>query len=189
MHHFSAGGLYNGLILLTDDESRSYWDHITGEAVHGALAGTTLPVWPLRMTNVAAALRDDSELLLHHSRPGLLGRAMSWAHKLGLMNGRLPPGFRQTMSAVDERLPEHTIGLGVVVGNLARFYRLDDISGRGADGYGLRDVWPGGELHIAIDAVDHVPNACWDDGSRPLQIFSRWYGFSLTHSECEIHGR
>jgi len=39
VHHFSAGGLYNGLVLLIDDETRTYWDHITGEAVHGPLSG------------------------------------------------------------------------------------------------------------------------------------------------------
>ncbi len=170
-------------MLLIDDESRTYWDHITGEAVHGPLAGSTLPVWPLRMTNVAAALRDDPELRLHRSRPGLLGRLFGWAHKLGLINGRLPPGFAKTMSAVDERLPGDTIGLGVVVGSEARFYGLDQI------GDGLSDEWSGRQLRLAIDPVDHVPSACWqDDGERPMQIFTRWYGFSLTHPDCAING-
>ena len=184
LHHFSAGGLYNGLVLLIDDESRSYWDHTTGEAVHGPLAGTRLPVWPLRMTNVAAALRDDPELRLHRSRPGPAGRLFGWAHKVGLINGRLPPGFRGTMSAVDGRLPEDTIGLGVIEGGTTRFYRLDQI------GDGITDEWSGRKLRVAIDEVDHVPGACWEDASdeRPMQMFTRWYGFSLTHPGCEIHG-
>jgi hypothetical protein len=28
LYHFGPRGLYNGLILLGDDETRSYWDHI-----------------------------------------------------------------------------------------------------------------------------------------------------------------
>ena len=55
--HFSAGGLYNGLVLLIDDETRTYWDHMTGEAVHGELKGAKLDNWSIEMTNVETALK------------------------------------------------------------------------------------------------------------------------------------
>ena len=45
LFHFSAGGLFNGLVLLIDDETRTYWDHITGEAVHGPRTGAQPSVW------------------------------------------------------------------------------------------------------------------------------------------------
>lgn len=28
-----------------------------------------------------------------------------------------------------------------------------------------------------------------DDATRPTQLFSRWYGFSLTYPKCEVHGQ
>ncbi|KKM87640.1 hypothetical protein LCGC14_1266820 [marine sediment metagenome] len=37
LYHFSAGGLYNGTVLLIDDESNTYWNHLTGEAMYGPL--------------------------------------------------------------------------------------------------------------------------------------------------------
>ncbi len=42
LHHFGGGGLFNGLVLLIDGESKTYRDHITGEAVHGPLNGKRL---------------------------------------------------------------------------------------------------------------------------------------------------
>jgi hypothetical protein len=41
-HHFAARGLYNGLSFNGDRESGSFWDHITGECVHGPLKGYRL---------------------------------------------------------------------------------------------------------------------------------------------------
>ena len=39
---FAATGLYNGLALLGDATTHSYWDHITGECVHGEHLGKQL---------------------------------------------------------------------------------------------------------------------------------------------------
>ncbi|MGB1288890.1 MAG: hypothetical protein ACPG7F_20320, partial [Aggregatilineales bacterium] len=58
VHHFHAGGLYNGLILLRDAETGSYWDHITGEAVYGALKGTKLAIDGVTITDVRTARID-----------------------------------------------------------------------------------------------------------------------------------
>ncbi|MEW5939944.1 MAG: DUF3179 domain-containing (seleno)protein, partial [Chloroflexota bacterium] len=48
-------GLTDGLAILADRETRTHWNHITGEAMSGALKGSQLDVWPVRMTTVAAA--------------------------------------------------------------------------------------------------------------------------------------
>jgi hypothetical protein len=56
---FAARGLYNGLALLGDYATNSYWDHITGACVHGPLQGAQLPFSPfsLRYVNVNGALQ------------------------------------------------------------------------------------------------------------------------------------
>lgn len=103
VHHFSAGGLYNGLVLLVDDESLTWWDHITGEAVHGPRAGRRLDVWPLHYTTVAAALRDDPSLTVSR-RPvaGARDSALRFIKRRILSSrGFLPPPFRRTMAEVD----------------------------------------------------------------------------------------
>jgi len=183
VHHFEAGGLYNGVVILKDAETETYWDHITGQAVYGPLAGKQLHIWPVEMTTVKAALAREPMLpvLRSHQRP-LIRQIMRGLHWLLSTFGFLPPFFLKTMAEVDDRLPKMTLGLGVVVNGQARFYPLDQIKG------GLRDDWAGRPLTVGIDAASAVPEARWADGSRPIQLFLRWYGFSLTFPNSQVYG-
>ena len=52
----------------------------------------------------------------------------------------------------------------------------------------MTDDWIGRLLRLRISKEDGIPAAVWEDGTRPFQIFPRWYGFSLTYPGCEIHG-
>ena len=52
IHHFEAKGLYDGLSLLVDYESETWWDHVTGEAVYGPLTGTQIPIFNLLHSTV-----------------------------------------------------------------------------------------------------------------------------------------
>ena len=177
VHHFSAGGLYNGLVLLIDDETRTYWDHITGEAVHGELKGAKLDNWPIKMTNVETASKHEPNLRVHRSMLTFIGRLMGWAIRWLPM--KLPPSFRGTMGKPDDRQPEMEIGLGVVTDGVRRFYPKRSI------GEGIDDEIDGRSLQVRI-GEDAVPVAKWDNGSRPLQLFTRWYGFSYTYPDCEV---
>lgn len=182
VHSFSAGGLYNGLVLLIDDESRTYWDHIRGLAVQGPLRGTQMGTFPLEVTNVRAALRDDPELTLSRSKPKRSARVFGWMSRHTFRRkGFLPPGFRRTMGPKDERLPEMTHGLGVMVAGAQRFYPLSRILG------GEEDEIAGRVLRLEVEEETRVPKARWkDDGTRPMQIFSRWYGFAATFPETSV---
>jgi Protein of unknown function (DUF3179) len=181
--HFSAGGLYNGLVLLVDDETRTYWDHVTGEAVHGALAGRRLETWSLAMTTAGRALAEEPWLPLSRSRPGLFARAFGRVHMLRLRGrGLMPPWFHRTMGAGDVRRPAMESGLGVVIDGEARFYPLERLGVEGAT-----DVWHGRPLHVAIDPADRFPFAEWEDGTRPFQLFTRWYGFAFTYPGCAVY--
>lgn len=181
-HRFSAGGLLNGLFLLVDDETETYWNHISGEALHGPLAGRALEAWPVRMTSAAEALDRDPTLELYRSRPGLLGRIMGRFSSLGMRSmGMIAPFVALKVSQRDTRLEQLENGLGVVEGDEARFYRLEDAR------RGLTDTLGGRALSVACGA-DGIPGATWqDDGTRPLQLFTRWYGFSFTYPGCGIY--
>ncbi len=167
---------------MIDDETRTYWDHITGKAVHGELAGTQLEAWPTMMTTVAGALERDPNVQLARSRPSLMKRMAG--HAMTRLGGimKLPPGFRQTMDKPDDRLPEWTHGLGVVDGGDACYYPMKSIRG------GIEDEWGNRILRVGVGKTDHVPFAEWEDGVRPMQLFSRWYGFSYTFPSCRIYG-
>jgi len=183
VHHFSTGGLYNGLVLLIDDETETYWDHITGEAVYGPLAGAQTDMWSIRITNVKTALQEQPELLLLRSNPGVFGRMISSAMSLPFMQGKLPPGFRKTMDARDDRLPEMEMGLGVIACGIKRFYPMALIRD------GIEDDLDSHAIRVRIDESDGIPHAKLADGTRPIQLLTRWYGFAYTYPGCEIYSR
>jgi hypothetical protein len=60
LHHFTNAGLYDALFVMQDVETKTLWNHITGEALYGELVGRTLgPVGNVLQTNVAQALARD----------------------------------------------------------------------------------------------------------------------------------
>lgn len=169
-------------MLLTDDETRTHWDHITGEALHGALQGERLKTWGIEMTTLEVALREHPELHLLRSKLGFVGRMMAWAMLRGPMKGRFPPFlFRRTMTKQDTRLPEMELGLGVIGEREQRFYPLARL------GSGLTDEFEGSTLEVGIEADNGIPYAKREDGTRPQQLFCRWYGFSVSFKGCEVY--
>jgi hypothetical protein len=72
-------------------------------------------------------------------------------------------------------------GLGVVEGTRAVYYPRTALGGE------IRDRWGERELRVWIRDVDGIPTAEWTDGTSPLQLFTRWYGFSFTYPGCEIY--
>jgi len=185
VHHFGAIGLTNGLAILADRETRTHWDHITGEAIAGSLAGSQLEVWSFRMTTVAAALVDYPEITISSSNYRSFRRSLAQRLYPHFIHGKvwLPRFFHASMNEpVDRRLDKLTQGLGVIVGNKAKYYPMSRIP---ADG--VYDQWLGRVLRVQRGAIDGVPRANWrDTNEEPLQLLSRWYGFSFTYPHCEI---
>ena len=91
--------MYNGLVLLGDQESGSYWDHITGDCVYGPLKGYKLEEFPLLQMNVVQALSGypDMQVAISHLAfgPRTLAFFMEWSRKS--KRGDLPPVFKKTM--------------------------------------------------------------------------------------------
>lgn len=186
VHHFGAVGLSNGLAVLADKETRTYWDHITGEAFAGPLRGSQLELCPVSLTTVEAALALDPEISIslstYRSLPmRLLGHF--YRRVIG-SKGMLPIPFRGTMhKKIDPRLPKLEQGLGVIEGDEARFYPMRDIPAGG-----LEDTWGERTLRIRRGELDHVPYAVWEGSEeRPMQLLSRWYGFSFTYPRCTVY--
>ena len=172
---------------MADEETRSLWDHITGEAFEGQLTGERLDWWPVKLTTTGAALAERPTLaLLASDYRSVAQMVMGRVKRRNIhTKGWLPPGFRATMSApVDPRLGELAQGLGVIVEDEARFYPMERMP-KG----GLTDVWGGRVMRIAQGARDGVPAAVWADGVEdgvPMQLLSRWYGFAFTYPGCRI---
>lgn len=186
VHHFGPVGLTNGLAILADRETRTHWDHITGEAVDGPLASYQLDVWPVHMTTVAAALMEHPNITISRSGYPRFRRKLAERLYPHFIYGKvwLPGFFYASMSEpIDPRLDKLTQGLGVIVGKKAKYYPLNCIPAEG-----IRDQWLGRILCVKREAISGVPYARWDDtNEEPMQLLSRWYGFSFTYSQCEIY--
>ena len=184
LYHFSAGGLYDGIVLLIDDETKSYWNHITGVAVYGPLKGKIMKAFPLEITTVQTCQESNEDIEVSLSQPGIKGRVMGRLTRNNFFNkGFLPPGFRKTMGKIDDRLPEMTNGLGVIGKKIVRFYPVKEIKSL------IHDEFEGKNLQITIDPATRIPIGTWLDNdfqTKPLQLFSRWYGFVYTYPNCEI---
>lgn len=219
VHWFQEHGLYDGLFLMKDDETETYWDHMTGEAVYGPLVGSKLEVSNLLQTNVAQVLGATPDAMV-----ALSDRILWEDEQLGLrgliqgMKGRLSRGFQATIKKEDDRRPTMDLGLGLWEGEASRYYPYDEVV---AAGNALLDQFQGRAVLILLDPTAYALTAYhvdaddfeWDDSvlriadgsyieggvmydgegekaeaSRPLQVFTRWYGFSLTFPGTDIYG-
>lgn len=186
IHHFRPYGLLNGLVILKDEESRSLWDHITGKAIDGPFKGHQLDVWSIQMTTVRAALKNYPEITISFSSNHSFYKWLAQTLYPKFIHARvwLPFFFRWSMqSDIDPRLPELTQGLGVILDGQAKYYPLATIPLNG-----LEDRWLNRSLRVERGKIDGVPRATWQDtGEQPMQLLTRWYGFSFTYPDCEIY--
>ena len=217
-HTFAEHGLYNGLFLMRDEETGTFWDHLTGEAVYGPRVGTVLEIANLLHSRVEQVLANHPDALIALSdRAMRTDEDMEPRSLLQRVGGRLSRMFLRTVKAEDDRLPTMDIGLGIWDGEEARYYSyervvaedravLDSFQGKRTlvfldpssyvlsaflvDADGLR--WDGDVLRLSNDqyvegSVLYDPDGTRATGTRPLQIFTRWYGFSLTFPDTEIY--
>lgn len=211
-HHFYAAGLYDGLIVLKDEETGTYWNHVTGEGMAGPLAGRRLQVSNLLQMNVAQALAMDPLARIAISDQPYSTRVIRWTS----MRATLTSLFEGTLGVEDGRRDRMELGLGIWSDSSRRFYPMATIRKAGA----LIDTFDGRTVVVYVDPSTSTPAAAFvdagkakregdqillDDGSviragvrydrtgealvseRPFQLFTRWYGFSLTFPNPEVY--
>lgn len=220
VHWFAEQGLYDGLFLMKDEETGTFWDHMTGRAVYGPLVGETLEVSAgLIQTTVAQVLRTAPDAMITLSDEAI--RTDDQMKVDGLLRGigrRLGGMFQSTVKEEDDRRPTMDLGIGIWSADAARYFPLDVVR---AQGRALVDEFEGQSVLVYIDPENFVLAAfratgddpTWDDdvlrmsdgsyvqsgvmydasgarveGGRPLQVFTRWYGFSLTFPHTEVYG-
>lgn len=111
--HFQRRGSYDGLLLIWDEETASYWQHITGECLHGASAGQQLrTLTTTRHMLVAEAVSRNARLLTTplSADQEKLARMME---KMRANPERAEAGIVGTIKQEDTRRPRFELGLGV----------------------------------------------------------------------------
>lgn len=185
IHHYSCIGIYNGMALLADDETGSYWDHISGDCLYGPLKGEVMHLIPVEHLTVGQALKKWPDLQIAFSK-------QPWHRRLfmePLMNffgkfGFFPPYFYLSMGERDKRLSDMVSGLGIYTKKVKRFYPIQTIQEAGGE---IVDTIEGRKVKISID-IEGYPLAQYvDSEEKPMQLYCRWYGFSFTFPGCEIY--
>lgn len=158
-YNFRVCGLYNGLALMEDMQTRSYWDHTTGECIHGELRGTQLPdVQPLRYVTPRNALHHHPDARIAVSKPSIRQRLLErvFLNRMLTDKGHLPFLFAPSMSKGDERRPRMELGLGVWWPGTTRFYPMDVLREKGR---ALIDTIGERRVLVFIDPGAHAPVA------------------------------
>lgn len=199
-----------------DHETETYWSHMTGEALYGPDVGKRLEVRNLLHTTVAQILAQDPETRVALSdHQNASGRQSTLGSILSRYT-RLPDMFPATLGGEDGRRPRMDLGLGIWEGAVARYYATETLTASGravVDSFGGRNVivyidpteftpmaqyidadsvwWDGDVLRFSNGRYLDDGSTYGADGERidierPLQVFTRWYGFSQTFRETEI---
>ena len=202
--------------MLSDDETESVWNHITGRAVYGPLEGYALPIFNLLHMTAEQALERYPGLSVAISDRPIRGRRRFFDP---LADRILRPSFRSTIVKEDTRLPTMNIGLGVWTESEALYYPMEAVQ---AVGGAIIDDFDGRRLLVYVEPGTYALDAFFTqeetvsvedsrlrvgeewvlesgvlrdtsgnrlEMERPLQLFSRWYGFALTFPGTNIYGR
>ena len=170
MPRFENVGLYDALFIMQDVESKTLWNHMTGEALYGPHVGRTLgPMGNLLQMSVEQALVYGPEMQLAISdRPYLaggreFGNFTPGPERLGPRNvdERMQGMFIETLGTEDARFQRMSMGLGIVTADTLRFYPMDLIEEHGA----LIDEIDGRRLLLFVDSKTFTPAAIFVDAS------------------------
>jgi hypothetical protein len=184
--------------------------------MYGALAGTKLPAFNLLHMNVEQGLSTYPDLRVAISDRPITGRPRRWSpwlERIPVLGAR----FRNTMAPEDTRRPTLDVGLGVWTERVQRYYPMEHVSGQDnivmdeLDGRSIAVFYERGSHALTAVYVDATSGAWqgdtlqFDNGSfvhdgvlydraggrvsieRPLQLFTRWYGYALTFPETEVY--
>ncbi|MBZ0290314.1 MAG: DUF3179 domain-containing protein [Anaerolineae bacterium] len=119
MLHFKRRGSYDGLLLIWDEETDTYWQHITGEGLHGSSAGKQLNMITTtrQMTAAEALAINGGARLLTTSLTEAQQTLSGMMEKMRSKPERVEAGIVATIAEEDKRRPRFELGLGVWSGH------------------------------------------------------------------------
>jgi hypothetical protein len=131
---FEVYGLYNGTMVMNDEQTGSIWTPFTGEAVAGPLAGQRLRLLPVELSTFEAWIESHPSGTVPEPAPS---RKPSARRAGGASNDRVLP---RLVRRWDDRLAPRTLVLGIEVNGRALAYAFDPERG---DPVAQHDDWHG----------------------------------------------
>lgn len=129
VYHFAAQGYYETMVLIADQQTQSYWNHLTGTCLHGELAGATLS----RLSSLLQMRAADALAAYPQAQFGLIetlsAEEIALAERWNIVY-RLPenPDYGAellgTATTEDNRLARYDMGLGLWTAHTRRYYPI-----------------------------------------------------------------
>ncbi len=184
-YNFVVSGLYDGLFVMEDEQTKSLWSHMTGQGIYGKHAGHQIPVSNLLHMSVRQALEMDPGMQLAMSeRPYNSGSNRPAAgYSPGDTSATLMPIFIETLGEEDNRRPRMDLGLGVWTVNTKRYYSVEVLR---ANDNRIIDEIDGRSLLVFLEPLTSTPSAVyWESESVTLQgrEFELDDGYSIKNSQ------
>jgi hypothetical protein len=158
VHRFRVTGIYNSMSMMSDDQTGSVWEHVTGECIRGSLQGTQLPTRSAQYLTAAQVVESVPDALIAISKASWGSRLLDalLLRRMLTSTGYMPGLFRISMTRHDNRLPELELGLGIWIDGHARFYPLKTIKDQQN---ALVDTLNQQRMVVYIDPVSGTPGA------------------------------
>ncbi len=126
---FAAQGYYDVMILISDKQTQSYWNHLTGGCVHGSMVGASLeglsPLMQVRAMDVLLTYPNAQIAIIDDINDDTMATANRWNAKYLLP--KMPDygnGLLGTQGSDDSRLRPFEMGLGIWTTNTRRYYPI-----------------------------------------------------------------
>lgn len=121
---FAAQGYYNTMTLIADEDTQSYWNHLTGACVTGERVGKQLTqlssLLQMRAGDAANAF-PDAQFTCMSLPDELIEISKQW-DQYRLADNPDYGDLLNTGEVVDDRLPRNDIGLGIWTKDTKRYY-------------------------------------------------------------------
>lgn len=173
---FEEEGIFNGVFVMRDRQTKTLWSHFTGEAFDGPLKGKQLEWIPLDRATYSRAVDTWPDATAPAKHTMRFRGAPTQTERSSRLGESLPGPFVPTLpKEVASKLPRHTHGVGVAVGSSHRFFPLERLFG----------------LEVANDEVGGTPVVVMlQDGSASAAVYGRCVdGRTLDFERAEHAGR
>ncbi|MEL6149562.1 MAG: DUF3179 domain-containing (seleno)protein, partial [Chloroflexota bacterium] len=163
--HFGCYGFHQGMAVLSDVETQSRWNHITGHCVYGEKKGYKLErIGDIRHTTVGELINTDPDTLISFPvfNTEETETANRWNNNYRSQHPAWSDGLLGTFAVRDERLPRFDMGVGVWTGNTARYYRVLTLN---AQNNAIVDTIDGRNVVVYYDEETGFPSAFYTDAT------------------------
>jgi len=160
VHHFADGGFYNAMTLLTDTETRSIWNHITGQCLYGVHQDYQLPVLsnPLQKGALQMSIEYPDAIISLSQLDGEVKQMVTEENQARLnLDLQLSERALNTLKFDDNRLPRFDMGLGIWTDKTKKFYPYRKILLENA----LIDGLDGRSIIIYVSPIGVAPEAIY----------------------------